>query len=97
MTSRDYLISRIFNILVLLIWIGLAVFFDKWWLSLISVFFMSFPKVIHSYYRVCDICGRHSRYANSNEEAIYMALSDGWEHNHQDNTDYCPHCKNSIK
>ena len=80
------------NIIVVLIWGALAVLFDKWWIALFGLLFMSYVEVRHKSYRVCDGCGKHSPYANSYNEALDKAKEAGWIHYVDGNIDYCPEC-----
>lgn len=80
------------NIIVVLIWGALAVLFDKWWIALFAILFMSYIKVEDKKYRVCDGCGKHSPYANSYNEALDKAKEAGWVHYVDGNRDYCPEC-----
>lgn len=73
-------------------WATLAVVFDKWWIAFFALLFMSYYKVAHKHYRVCDNCGKHSPYANSPDEAIDKARAAGWAHLPASNIDYCPDC-----
>lgn len=43
--SKMTIIGMIVNILNILIWSGLAIFFEKWWLTLLSIFFMQNPHI----------------------------------------------------
>ena len=81
------------NITVILIWIALAIYFDKWWISLFALLFMSYVEVKHRSYRVCDGCGKHSPYANSYNDALDKAKKAGWVHYVDGNRDYCPECE----
>ena len=80
------------NIIVVLIWGALAVLFDKWWIALFAILFMSYVEIRHKSYRVCDGCGKHSPYANSYNEALDKAKDAGWIHYVDGNKDYCPEC-----
>ena len=80
------------NIIVVLIWGALAVLFDKWWIALFGLLFMSYVEVRPKSYRVCDGCGKHSPYANSYNEALDKAKEAGWIHYVDGNRDYCPEC-----
>lgn len=44
-TSKMYIISMIANTLNMLIWGGLAIFFEKWWITLFSILFIQMPKI----------------------------------------------------
>ena len=80
------------NIIVVLICGALAVLFDKWWIALFALRFMSYVEVRHKSYRVCDGCGKHSPYANSYNKALDKAKEAGWIHYVDGNRDYCPEC-----
>lgn len=78
------------NIIVVLIWGALAVLFDKWWIALFALLFVSGIQTKTNSYRVCDRCGKHSPYANSYNEALDKAKEAGWVHYVDGNRDYCP-------
>ena len=44
-TSKMYIISMIANTINMLIWGGLAIFFEKWWITLFSILFIQMPKM----------------------------------------------------
>ena len=84
------------NSVVILAFTTLSIVFSKWWIVLFSALFMSYPKFVHRYYRICDGCGKHSSYAESYNEALDKAKEDGWTHFKNDNgkeEDYCPECQ----
>ena len=85
------------NISVILIWVALAIYFDKWWIALFALLFMSYVEVKHRSYRVCDGCGKHSPYANSYNEALDKAKELGWAYYVDGNRDYCPECSKKEK
>lgn len=80
------------NIVVVLVWGALAVLFDKWWIALFAILFMSYVKVKTTFYRICDGCGKHGPYANSYNKALDKAKEAGWVHYVDGNKDYCPEC-----
>ena len=80
------------NIIVVLIWGALAMLFDKWWIALFALLFVSDIQTKIKSYRVCDGCGKHSPYANSYNEALDKAKEAGWIHYVDGNRDYCPEC-----
>lgn len=41
---KIYIICMFANIINMLIWGGLAIFFEKWWLTLFSILFIQTPK-----------------------------------------------------
>ena len=83
----------IYNMISVSCFTILAAFFDRWWIALFAILFISFPKVAHRYYRVCDGCGRHSSYADSHNEAVDKAKAAGWIHYVDNDKDYCPGCQ----
>lgn len=74
----------------------LAAFFDRWWIALFAILFISFPKVAHRYYRVCDGCGKHSPHADTYNGALDKAKATGWIHHVDGNRDYCPECQDKF-
>lgn len=81
------------NSICIICWTYLAIAFDKWWIALFCLLFMSSLKTQGQYYRVCDKCGKHSEYADSYNKALEKAKNSGWVHYVGDNRDYCPDCK----
>ena len=83
------------NIVILLCFVALAIFFGKWWIALFAALFFSYPKdqTAKKYYRVCDRCGKHSPYEDTYNAALDKAKAVGWIHYVDDNKDYCPECK----
>ena len=84
------------NSIVTLAWIALAIYFDKWWISLFAVLFLSSFIDIKKYHRICDKCGKYSPYADNYNEALDKAKEAGWIHYVDGNKDYCPECQNEI-
>lgn len=70
----------------------LAIVFDKWWVALFALLFMSSLQAAR-YYRICDKCGKHSESADTYDEALKKAKEAGWLHDVNTNEDYCPDCK----
>lgn len=81
------------NSICVICWVALAVIFDKWWIALFGLLFMSYAETTHRSYRVCDKCGKHSPYADSYNEALEKAKEAGWVHYADCNKNYCPDCK----
>lgn len=81
------------NIINIACWVALAIIFNKWWIALFAVLFVSNIRTKHQSYRVCDGCGKHSPYADSYDEALTKAKEAGWLHVVDGNRDYCPECK----
>lgn len=80
------------NSICMICWTVLAVIFNKWWIALFGLLFMSSCKSIQGHYRICNKCGKHSEYAATAEEALKKAEAAGWVHYHSTNTDFCPEC-----
>lgn len=78
-------------------WVTLAVVFNKWWIALFALLFMSGLKRDYKSYRVCDKCGKHSPYADDYNDALSKAIEAGWLHVVDGNRDYCPDCRNKIE
>ena len=82
------------NSICVICWTVLAIVFNKWWVALFGLLFMS--SIAQKYNRVCDKCGRHSPYADSDNEALDKAKEAGWIHYIDSNTDYCPECRGNM-
>lgn len=83
------------NTMMMLLWTLLALVFGKWWIALFAILFMSSIKInpSHFYYRICDKCGKHSKYTETYDAALEKAKDAGWVHIVDGNKDYCPDCK----
>lgn len=84
------------NSICIICWVVLAIIFNKWWIALIGILFMSDIKQNHNYYRTCDKCGKHGPYTDSHNEALEKAKEAGWVHCVENNKDYCPECRKNI-
>ena len=76
-------------------WVVLAIVFNKWWIALFGILFISgFSRLeTPKHYRICDKCGKHSPYANNVGEALDKAKEAGWAHYVDGDKDYCPECQ----
>lgn len=83
------------NSICTICWVVLAIVFNKWWIALFSLLFLSSLQT-KKYYRLCDKCGKHSEYADSYNEALDKAKKAGWIHYVEGNKDYCPECKGKL-
>ena len=92
MKNNNILIVSICNVLKVAIFAVLAVVFDRWWIVLFSLLFMSILQTVNKHRRVCDGCGKKSEVADSVEEAIKKAKQAGWKHFEGTDRDYCPEC-----
>ena len=98
-TNKDVLWTcAIQNSICVICWTILAVIFNKWWIALFGILFWSSirTKEIKRFYRICDHCGKHSEYADSEDAALAKAKAAGWIHYEDGNKDYCPNCKESY-
>lgn len=94
MTKSTVWAWAIKNSICIICWTYLAIAFDKWWIALFCLLFMSSLKTQgQHYYRICDKCGKHSEYADSYNKALEKAKKSGWIHYVDGNKDYCPDCK----
>ena len=84
------------NVICVMCWVALAIFFNKWWIALFSILFLSRVSTTHKYYRFCDKCGKRSPYADDYNEALDKAKKAGWLHIVNGNKDYCPECRGCI-
>lgn len=81
------------NSVSVICWTVLAVVFNKWWVALFGLLFMSELQTKYKNYRVCDKCGKHSPYADNYNDALDKAKEAGWVHCVDGNKDYCPECQ----
>lgn len=84
------------NSICVICWTALAIIFNKWWIALFCMLFMSGIQTIYKTYRICDKCGRHSPYAEDYNSAIEKAKESGWIYIADGNKDYCPECRKEI-
>lgn len=85
------------NSIAIITWTALALFFNKWWIALFGLLFMSEIKQKDRSYRVCDKCGKHSPDAESYNEALDKAKAAGWIHVIEGNKDYCSECRKEMR
>lgn len=82
------------NSICVICWVILAIIFNKWWIALFGLLFLTDIKYQGAgTYRVCDKCGKHGPYTNSYNEALDKAREAGWLHIVEGNKDYCPDCQ----
>lgn len=84
------------NSVAIIAWAALAIVFNKWWIALFGILFISDLETKYKNYKVCDKCGKHSPYADSHNEALDKAKEAGWIHVVEGNLDYCPECKEEL-
>lgn len=93
MNKNILLAWTIKNSICAICWVVLAINFDKWWIALFGLLFMSGLKTGYGSFRICDKCGKHSPYADSYNDALDKAKEAGWVHYVDSNKDYCPECQ----
>lgn len=85
------------NSICVICWTVLAIVFNRWWIALFGLLFMSGLQTQYKRHRVCDKCGKHSPYADSYNEALDKAKEAGWVHIAEGNLDYCPDCQQRVE
>ena len=98
MNNSLYWAWAIKNSICVICWVALAIIFNKWWIALFGLLFITSLKTsdIRKFHRICDKCGTHSEYADSPDKALEMAKAAGWLHCENGN-DYCPDCISKMK
>lgn len=96
MKTKEFISVIVYNICVLITFGFIAFVFNHWWIILFSLLFITFPKYVHKYYRICDKCGKKSASADSPKEALDKAIKSGWVHIEEGNKDYCLDCALKI-
>lgn len=84
------------NSICVICWTVLAIIFDKWWIALFGLLFLSSLSTTNKKRRICDKCGKRSESADSTAEAIDKAKKAGWIHIVDGDKDYCPECQKEI-
>lgn len=81
----------ILNIVSIITWAALAVTFNKWWIALFAILFLTTIRSSHIY---CDGCGENGPTADSVGKARAKAHGEGWisEIREGKTLDYCPKC-----
>ena len=79
-------------------WTVLAVVFNKWWIALFAILFLSSTKIVSKAYKICDLCGKHSPYAKDHNAALEKATKAGWISKRVGDKieDYCPECQAKL-
>jgi hypothetical protein len=95
MDKHIYWSWAIKNSVAIICWTVLAVTFNKWWIGLFGILFLSEINNNNKHYRICDKCGKHSASTDDYNTAIDKAIKDGWIRVKYGNKfyDYCPNCK----
>ena len=97
MNNNVYIACLIKNSISIICFTVLSIIFNKWWIILFSALFLSNIQTKKQFFRICDICGKHSTYANDYNESLDKAKKDGWICDVDKNKDYCPECQNKEK
>lgn len=81
------------NSICVICWTALAIIFNKWWVALFGVLFLTSYETRSNYFRICDKCGKRSPSASDYNEALDKAMAAGWLHITESNSDFCPCCR----
>lgn len=86
------------NSICVICWTALAIVFNKWWIALFGVLFMSSlqTETVRKRFRTCDKCGKLSPYGDTVAEALKKAKEAGWVHYEDGDRDYCPECRKQM-
>ena len=93
MNKHAYWAWAIKNSTVMICFTVLSLTFNKWWIVLFALLFLSDVKANTAYHRICDECGAQSPNAETPEAALKLAKESGWKHYETTNEDYCPTCQ----
>ena len=96
MDNNIVLAWAIKNSICVICWTVLAIIFDKWWIALFGLLFLSSLSTTNKNRRKCDKCGKYSESADSANEALDKAKKAGWIHIVDGDKDYCPECQKEI-
>lgn len=58
------------NIVAIIAWTALAILFNKWWIALFALLFVSGIETKNNSYRVCKVCGQPI-HLNDDETGYY--------------------------
>ena len=95
--NKNFILAwAIKNSVAIIAWTALAIIFNRWWIALFGLLFLSSLRTQHQSYRVCDGCGKHSPYADNYNEALDKAKEARWLHITEGNLDYCPNCRKDV-
>ena len=83
------------NITCVALWVLLAVRFDRWWIALFSILFLSDLKASPRYRFICDRCGAYSPTGKTYDEAERLRKQAGWKREKRGEAweDICPECQ----
>ena len=84
------------NSVCVICWTCLAIAFNRWWIALFGILFLS-SFTEHKCFRICDKCGKRSPYADNYNEALDKAKKAGWVHYVEGDKDYCPECQRGLR
>ena len=73
MSNKLFWLCIVKNVLALICFTVLSIVFQRWWIVLFALLFMSSVETKRNFHRVCDGCGKHSPYADSYNEALDKA------------------------
>lgn len=94
MKNNALLIWAIKNIVILICFSLLSIYFGKWWIVLFSVLFFSYIKT-GSTTCYCDKCGRQLPVSGTFEEVVKAKQEYGWNRRKNGDKweDICPECQ----
>ena len=88
------------NTVAMICWTTLAVIFDKWWIALFGVLFLSSIKTKDGTRIICDKCGKRGPVGDDVNKAREAAEKEGWlsyrvkvDEGEYKHVDYCPKCQ----
>lgn len=89
------------NSICIICWTILAAKFDRWWIALFAMLFMSSLETTKNkgdhHYFICDCCGRYSPEGTSRDDAERRRIEAGWIRRKINDKwkDICPECQNT--
>lgn len=96
-TKHSWWAWAVKSAVVMICWVVLAVYFDRWWISLFSILFLTGieTKTQPGAHFICDRCGNYSPTGKDHSEAFKKAHEAGWIRvkNGDKWEDYCPECQ----
>ena len=97
MNNKLFWLCAVKNVLALICFTVLAIVFQRWWIVLFALLFMSGVETKRNFYRVCDGCGKHSPYGKDINDGLKKAKEAGWTHIVKGDKDYCPECASTME
>ena len=87
------------NCICTIAWTALAFHFDKWWIALFALLFVTTPGMMQIHYRSCDGCGKRSPGSDDYNKTLDLAAKAGWLHRKNGDIfeDFCPDCRKKLE